>query len=558
MRRSRFLPMIGTRSLVALLLSAVALYAGLVQTGLVGSSASGAEIGGTVMPSGEGALIEGVIGQPRYPYPLIAETGADRAIVALTYRALTRLDAGGWPQPDLATEWSVSSDGLSWTFALDPAARWEDGTPVSPEDVVLTIGMAGELGVDGGYWEAISATPGDDGSSIVITGPRQLANLPAALGGLPLLPDHHFSGLSGADLAAAAAAQPPHGTGPFALEGRSDAAAVLERRDDLLAGDRAAIAAASGSGAPVTAIGLLFYADAATAFAAWDAGSIDLLAGVDHADATAAASRRGRKVELGSTVFTGIATNLRPGGILRDPLIRSALASLLDPVGTVATYGGSVAVTPVSSLSWAWTEAKPPIATGDATAATLSLKRAKWSLVDGAWLLPTKRPAQIEILTLPALAFPVDAAIAQATARAWSDFGIATSVLEVSPEDLTLRLATGNFTAAVVNVDVGIDPDLYPLYGSGAVLTGGNIAGIQLRSLDALLNAARVPGTLEERRAAMAAVQEWCAKTVYTLPIRFGSLELLAADRVQGLAPLLAAQPESHLRAVLSFRLATP
>jgi ABC-type transport system substrate-binding protein len=129
-------------------------------------------------------------------------------------------------------------------------------------------------------------------------------------------------------------------------------------------------------------------------------------------------------------------------------------------------------------------------------------------------------------------------------------------VAEVDAATLTERLATGNFDLAVLNVDVGIDPDLYPLLGSAAVLTGGNIVGIQLKELDSLLNEARQPVALEVRKKALAAVQRWCAANNYLLPIRFLARELLIAPRLTGVTPLLVQEPETHLRDVLSFRLA--
>ncbi len=39
-------------------------------------------------------------------------------------------------QPGVARDWTVSDDGLRWTFDLDPAARWSDGAPVTAYDFV--------------------------------------------------------------------------------------------------------------------------------------------------------------------------------------------------------------------------------------------------------------------------------------------------------------------------------------------------------------------------------------------------------------------------------------
>ena len=41
--------------------------------------------------------------------------------------------------PELATHWSYSKDGRTMYFKLNPAAKWSDGTPVTPEDFIFTL-----------------------------------------------------------------------------------------------------------------------------------------------------------------------------------------------------------------------------------------------------------------------------------------------------------------------------------------------------------------------------------------------------------------------------------
>ena len=529
------------------------------QAGLFTAPGAGGGISlgsGISLPSGPTTLTEGVVGLPAQPLPLFAKSGADRAIVALTYRALTRLDLGGAPGPDLASAWSVSDDGLTWSFTIDPAAAWEDGTPVSAADAQLTIGLAGELGRDGGYWEALTVELGESEGALVIKAPRPLANLPALLGTLPLLPAHLFSGSAAREIPQLEAAAAPMGTGPFRVIGLSGSAAALQRRTDLLAGDQLALGAATTAGgtSTVEAIALHFYATAEDALSAWSSKELDALVGLDWANATTAATGFGGRIELGSTVFNGIAINLRPGTVLRHPKLRLGLRALLAPNQITSAYGGREVAAPVSPLSWGWSEVPAPVRGSDY--ATKQLLAAKWKFKEGVWIDADRKAVSLEILTLPAQAFPQDAAVANQAAAAWNAFGVPTVVVELDAVMLTERLATGNFDLAVLNVDVGIDPDLYPLLGSAAVLSGGNVVGIQLKELDSLLNEARQPATLEVRKKALAAVQRWCAANNYLLPIRFQARELLIAPRLTGVAPLLVQEPETHLRDVLSFRLA--
>ena len=553
MRRQQIARQGLTRKIAAVIFAAAALFAGAAQLGLISAQIPGVGVPGGELPSGEGVLTVGVVGIAATPLPLFAETAADRAVVALTYRGLTRLDASGWPGPDIASAWSVAADGLSWTITLDPAAHWQDGSAVAAADVLKTISIASELGTAGGYWQSITAEEGDVAGTVRMSASRALANLPTMLGSLPILSAIQFAGLSAAQIPDAAAAKVPQGTGPYRITSISSGGAGLVRRADLLTTDQVTLAEA---GTSAEKIALYFFPDAASALRGWSASPLDQLVGLDIADARRGTATRGSTIDLGSTVFSGIATNLRPGSVLRDPQLRAGLAALLDPVAITTVFGGSVARTPVSPLSWGWAEL--PDAKRGVDYATSQIKAAKWKKGATGWSLPGGTAASLEILTLPALAHPADAAIAAQAAEAWTTFGIPTRVTELSPLDLTSRLASGTFQLAVLNVDVGIDVDLYPLLGSAAVLTGGNVAGIQLKDLDVLLNRARQPGDRTERTATLLTLQKWLAETNYILPICFRAVELLTSSDVTRVTPMLVGEPESYLRAVLSFRLATP
>ena len=60
-------------------------------------------------------------------------------IFDLVYNTLLRVDESGKYVGDLAKEWSVSDDGLTWTFKLHDNVKWHDGTPLTAEDVAWAI-----------------------------------------------------------------------------------------------------------------------------------------------------------------------------------------------------------------------------------------------------------------------------------------------------------------------------------------------------------------------------------------------------------------------------------
>jgi len=59
-------------------------------------------------------------------------------LVSLLYDTLTWKDESGII-PWLASEWSISDDGLTYTFQIEPGAAWHDGAPLTVEDVAFSF-----------------------------------------------------------------------------------------------------------------------------------------------------------------------------------------------------------------------------------------------------------------------------------------------------------------------------------------------------------------------------------------------------------------------------------
>lgn len=68
--------------------------------------------------------------------PILDES---QEIDSLLYRGLTKPTETNEIAPDLATEWTISPDQLTYTFKLRDDAQWEDGKPVTAEDVKFTL-----------------------------------------------------------------------------------------------------------------------------------------------------------------------------------------------------------------------------------------------------------------------------------------------------------------------------------------------------------------------------------------------------------------------------------
>ena len=94
----------------------------------------------TAVPQTGGAYIEGVLGQPKFINPIIAQQNTvDMDLVTLIYSPLFRYNPQNELVNDLAESYEVSEDGLKLTVILREGVTWQDGEPFSADDVVFTV-----------------------------------------------------------------------------------------------------------------------------------------------------------------------------------------------------------------------------------------------------------------------------------------------------------------------------------------------------------------------------------------------------------------------------------
>lgn len=71
--------------------------------------------------------------------PAFASSDAEIAVLNNVYDYLVDIDADNEIVPRLASDWSVSEDGLEYTFRLVEGVTFHDGSPLRAEDVVWTF-----------------------------------------------------------------------------------------------------------------------------------------------------------------------------------------------------------------------------------------------------------------------------------------------------------------------------------------------------------------------------------------------------------------------------------
>jgi peptide/nickel transport system substrate-binding protein len=102
-----------------------------------------AALNGAALAQSKDTLTLGITLEPPHLDPTAGAAAAiDETVYANVFEGLTRIDQNGAVQPQLATEWSVSDDGLTYTFTLRSNARFHDGTVLDASDVVFSLDRA--------------------------------------------------------------------------------------------------------------------------------------------------------------------------------------------------------------------------------------------------------------------------------------------------------------------------------------------------------------------------------------------------------------------------------
>lgn len=95
------------------------------------------------IPNYGGSFSEGIVGEPHYINPLLSQNNdVDRDLVSLLYSGLMKYNEDGKLIPDLAKSYEISEDGLNYTIYLKEDAKWQDGAPITADDVAFTIQTA--------------------------------------------------------------------------------------------------------------------------------------------------------------------------------------------------------------------------------------------------------------------------------------------------------------------------------------------------------------------------------------------------------------------------------
>ena len=170
-----------------------------------------------IEPKIGGEYKEGILGQPRYINPVLAQTNdVDRDLVQLVYSSLFKYDNQGNLIPDLAKEYSLGEDGLTYNVSLKRNVHWHNGEQFSADDVIFTIRTIQDPEYNSplrNIWQGVEIEKVDEFTVLFrlnnIYAPF-LHNLTVGI-----LPKHLWAGISGQNFPLAEYNLKPIGSGPY-------------------------------------------------------------------------------------------------------------------------------------------------------------------------------------------------------------------------------------------------------------------------------------------------------------------------------------------------------
>jgi oligopeptide transport system substrate-binding protein len=129
-------------------------------------------------------LRRGLGAEPETLDPRLASDNASLAVVGDLYEGLATETPDGRIVPGAAQSWSVSADGLVWTFRLRQGLRWSNGDALTARDFVASFDAVmspGSKAPNAALLDGIQDPSAPDDSTIVLRLSRPLPYLPAVL-----------------------------------------------------------------------------------------------------------------------------------------------------------------------------------------------------------------------------------------------------------------------------------------------------------------------------------------------------------------------------------------
>ncbi len=502
------------------------------------------------IPADGGSLTEGIIGAPRFINPLLAISDADRDLTILTYSGLLRATALGTLVPDLAQEYSISDDGLTYTFVLRDNIFFHDGTPITADDVVFTVTKAQDSVLKSpkrANWDGVVVEKESD--KVVIFRLKQAYAPFLENTTLGILPKHIWEKADPEQFSFSQFNITPVGSGPYTVDNIERDSSGIPASYDLRAFKKYA------QGKPyITELHIRFYANEEELTNAFKEGEIESINAISPKTAEAL-KEKGYRIERSSLprIF-GVFFNQNQASLFTDLTVRKALSVAVDKERIIdevlSGYGtpidspippGSIGYTaPDSRKTLAEVEAESsPETPGRVAEARAILERNGWTFNEekGVMEKKTKTGTTELAFALSTSDVPELKETGELVKKQWEAIGARVDLKVFGTGDLNQNvIRPRKYDALLFGEIVGRDSDLFSFWHSSQRNDPGlNVALYANITADKLLEEARTISDTDERIKKYQEFKKEIARDIPAVFIYAPDFIYVLPEKIQGI-----------------------
>ncbi len=433
----------------------------------------------------------------------------------LIFSGLTNWALNGTPRADLAVNWSVSKDGLTWTFNLRHGVKWQDGTAFTADDVAYTFN---NIALDPKYpsnaasnFSAVKTVKAVNTYTVQFLLKSPWAALPSYLAWFaPILPKHSFVGKGNPFQLASFNKQHPVGTGPYTMSNYVPGQSITLTRNPTY----------FGTAPKIQTIVFQIIPTATAQITGLLSGSLDYIGVEDPQLLTPLKSNPNitvQSVVQQDYYYVTLNTALAE---FKDVRVRQALSLAIDKKGLIAAVlkgTGQVAGGPISPLQKYYYDANVTQYPYDPAKAVSLLEQAGYvKHSDGKLYDKSGKPLTISF-TAGQYGYLVSAS--ELIQQYWQKIGI-TVPFKVLDWNTYIQqvVVKRNYAASFAWWIAPFDPDVYPYFACSAAGVGENISNYCNPQLDSLMTQGRKVTDPAARKAVYTKMQQLMAKE---LPLIF-------------------------------------
>ncbi|MBI4121189.1 MAG: peptide ABC transporter substrate-binding protein [Parcubacteria group bacterium] len=484
------------------------------------------------VPTEGGSFTEGVVGTPRFLNPLLATSDADRDITALVYSGLLRPATNGTLILDLAKEYAVSADGLSYTFTLKDKLVWHDGKPLTADDVVFTIKRVQDNSLKSpkhANWEGIEVTKTDT-RTVVFTLKQPYAPFleNTTLG---ILPKHVWEKVTPEQFAFSLFNVDPIGSGPYRVEKIKRDSSGIPKYYDLVPFKHFAL------GAPfISKIHINFYPDEEHLLEALRGGAVEAVSAIPTVEAAKLSEEGYRVLNFLLPRVFGVFFNHNKNEIFTQKIVRQALETALDRkkiVNNVLHGYGTPLEGPLPPGALGYTEPETE-SSGDVEAAIALLEKNGWVLDKETGL--RKRKGQALAFSLATSNAEELLLTAKALQNEWKVLGADITIQTLPVNELNQNIIRPRaYDTLFFGEVIGRESDPFPFWHSSQRNDPGlNIALYTNITVDKLLENARSISDVKKRAESYVKFQKEIANDLPAVFIYSPDFIYVLPKRIQG------------------------